>query len=260
MTAEAGVEPVPPCPVCAGACSLLDVVDFNKCCEESRGKFLGLSGIPVYYALCGACGFCFAPAMHRWPIEAFAERIYNDDYVLVDPDYLEARPRANAGTLLSLFKDLPRTVRHLDYGGGSGRLAAALREAGWDSTSYDPFVDRGVKAASLGRFGLVTAYEVFEHVPDVQALVADLEAVLAPDGLVLFSTLLSDGNLRPRERLTWWYAAPRNGHISLFSRASLATLAQRHGFTCGSFSNVFHVLFRAVPPWAAHILKPGRAS
>ena len=67
------------CSVCNGACSLLDVVDFNKSCEEVRGKFLGLAGIPVYYALCGKCGFCFAPELSTWKLEEFEERIYNDE-------------------------------------------------------------------------------------------------------------------------------------------------------------------------------------
>lgn len=257
MSAAPGPAASPDCPVCGAGTSLLDVVDFNKSCEEARGLFLPLSGEPVYYALCGKCGFCFAPGLHRWPLEAFASRIYNDEYARVDPDYLEVRPRANAATLRTMFKDLPRTVKHLDYGGGQGLLSRLLRESGWDSTSWDPFVDRKSSVAQLGKFDLVTAYEVFEHVPDVQALMSDLEALLAPDGVVLFSTLLSDGNIRPNERLSWWYASPRNGHISLFSRESLALLAQRHGFTCGSFSGGFHVLFRAVPPWAAHVLRTG---
>jgi hypothetical protein len=34
----------------------------------------------------------------------------------------------------------------------------------------------------------------------------------------MFSTLLSDGNIKLGQKLTWWYASPRNGHISLFSR------------------------------------------
>eukprot|EP01033_Poteriospumella_lacustris_P021692 gene21692-16157_t len=32
--------PLPPCPVCSGACALHDVVDFNRTCEELKGQFL----------------------------------------------------------------------------------------------------------------------------------------------------------------------------------------------------------------------------
>lgn len=253
---NAPLPPSSPCPVCGGASTLLDVVDFNKSCEESGGVFLPLSGVPVYYARCGDCGFCHAPELWRWPVEEFARRIYNADYLLVDPHYLEARPRAGAADLVAMFGEPAKTIRHLDYGGGHGLLSRLLNEAGWTSLSHDPLIDNALDLAGAGRFELITAYEVFEHVPDVDRLMADLCSLLAPGGMVLFSTMLSDGHIAPRQRLTWWYAAPRNGHISLYSRTSLQVLAAKNGLTLGSFSDNFHVFFTSVPPWAAHIFGP----
>ena len=245
------------CSICGGACSHLDVVDFNKSCDEASAKILGLSGIPVSYALCGRCGFCFAPELSAWTLDEFERRVYNDEYVLVDPDYVEKRPRGNAAGLTAMFPSLPAAVRHLDYGGGNGLLVKLLREAKWDSTSYDPFVDREVRIDQLGKFDLITAFEVFEHVPDVRQLMSNLRSLLAPNGLVLFSTLLSDGNVLPRQKIDWWYASPRNGHISLFSKVSLATLAHVDGLNFASFSEALHILFTEVPPWAAHVIQIG---
>ena len=245
------------CPVCSGACSLLDVVDFNKSCEEARGKFLGLSRIPIYYAFCNACGFCFTPDLFAWTLDEFEERIYNDEYILVDPDYIESRPKANATNLHSMFGSLAPSIRHLDYGGGNGLLVKLLRESNWNSFSYDPFVDRNTDVERLGKFELITAFEVFEHVPDVKGLMSNLRLLLSPNGLVLFSTLVSDGNIHPNQRISWWYASPRNGHISLFSKNSLAILARQSGFNFASFSQGFHVLFTKVPPWASHIIRVG---
>jgi len=238
------------CPVCTGPSPALDVVDFNKSCEEARGRFLPLSGTAVYYHLCDRCGFCFAPKLHKWTAKEFEEKIYNRDYVQVDPDYRDTRPRSNAKGLVDTFGASGPGVRHLDYGGGSGLMSELLRTAGWDSSSYDPFIDRKVKVRDLGTFGLITAYEVFEHVPDIATLMTDLRSLLAPDGVVLFSTMLADGNLGRHQRLTWWYASPRNGHISLYSRASLELLAERHGLKFGSFSPGMHALWRTVPAWA----------
>lgn len=245
------------CPVCHGASSLLDVVDFNKSCEEARGKFLPLAGIPVYYALCNICGFSFAPELMNWKLEQFEEKIYNDEYARVDPDYIDSRPRANAANLINIFGERAHAIRHLDYGGGGGLLVQLLKESNWQSTTYDPFVDRSLNLDQLGKYDLISAFEVFEHVPDVQALMTSLRALLAPKGVVLFSTLLSDGHIRANQRLSWWYASPRNGHISLFSRNSLTLLAKQEGFTFGSFSNGFHAFWTKVPPWAEHILLPG---
>ena len=242
------------CTVCGGACALLDVVDFNRSCVESS-RVPGPAGIPVCYALCGKCGFCFAPEFAAWRLEDFEERIYNDEYVFVDPDYLDTRPRANAANLVSMFGDRAHSIRHLDYGGGNGLLAKILADAHWQSVSYDPFVDRNVTIGQLGKFDLITAFEVFEHVPNVRNLMSNLCSLLSPNGLVLFSTLVSDGNIRPGERLGWWYASPRNGHISLFSRESLAILARNYGFRVGSFSDGFHAFFSHVPPWAEHLVR-----
>ena len=217
---------------------------------------LARSGIGISYVLCDQCRFCFAPEFATWSLEQFETKIYNAEYVVVDPDYLDTRPRANANSLLATFGTRGTDLRHLDYGGGRGLLSDLLREKGWHSESYDPFVDRSVSLQDLGRFDLVTAYEVFEHVPDVRRLVADLGSLLNPDGVVLFSTLLSDGNLSPGHPLSWWYAAPRNGHISLFSARSLAALGVIEGFSVGSFSQDLHAFWKNIPPWAAHILRP----
>jgi SAM-dependent methyltransferase len=242
------------CPVCSGACSLFDVVDFNKSCEEARGQFLALSGIPVYYARCANCGFCFAPEFAAWTLDDFEQKIYNDEYLQVDPDYAEARPRHHAGNLIAMLGDRAHALKHLDYGGGSGALAQILRDANWRSTSYDPFVDRSTGVEQLGKFDLITAFEVFEHVPDVNELMSNLCSLLSPDGLVLFSTLLSDGNIQQNQRLTWWYASPRNGHISLYSNDSLAILAQKSDLNFASYSAGFHVFFSTVPPWAEQLI------
>ncbi|MBI3903147.1 MAG: class I SAM-dependent methyltransferase [Nitrosomonadales bacterium] len=241
------------CPVCNSNCSPLDVVDFNKACEEMRGKFLKLSGIPIYYYLCNNCQFCFAPEFMKWELRDFEEKIYNQDYVLVDPDYLDSRPRQLANKLLSMFPVQGPQIKHLDFGGGDGLLSRILREANWQSTSYDPFVDKDTKLGDLGQFQLITAFEVFEHVPDVCRLIRDLSSLLASDGIVLFTTNVSDGQIAQNRRINWWYASPRNGHISLFSRKSLAILGGKEGFTVGGFSDGLHMLSRRAPAWASHL-------
>jgi len=64
----------------------LDVVDFNKSCEEQRVFTFHLSGIPIYFIfLCTSCKFCFAPEFHHWSLADFEEKIYNDNYATVDP-------------------------------------------------------------------------------------------------------------------------------------------------------------------------------
>jgi len=249
------VEVILKCPVCSEKCELLDVVDFNKSCEELRGFYLPLSGKAVYYALCNSCGFCFAPEFGRWGLGDFEREIYNHDYAIIDPDYLSDRPRANAQIISSMLGEKKDLIRHLDYGGGNGLLSQVLCDQGWNSHSYDPFVNREVSPNELGKFNLITAFEVFEHVPDVSRLMQDLSMLLASPGIIFFSTLLSNSHIKPNERITWWYASPRNGHISLFSNDSLCHLAEKSGFSFGSFSEGAHVFWNTVPSWAKQIVR-----
>jgi SAM-dependent methyltransferase len=244
---------VPNCTICGGKSALLDVVDFNKSCEDRKGRLLPVAGIPIYYAICSICNFCWAPQMCAWDKEEFRKRVYNDGYREVDPEFLEVRPKMFATQVLKTFPALPPTVRHLDYGGGQGRLAQLLRARNWSSRSYDPFVDVDIRASNLGQFDLITAFEVFEHVPNVTDLMLSLKSMLSPDGVIMFSTSLSDGHLHRNKRLSWWYAAPRNGHISLFSKRSLITAGHSHGFKYGVLSNHFHVFVTTLPSWAAHL-------
>jgi hypothetical protein len=40
--------------------------------------------------------------------------------------------------------------------------------------------------------------------------------------------------------LNWWYAGPRNGHISLYSAEALRRLFATHGMTVQSYSAGLH--------------------
>ena len=243
------------CPICNGQVVLLDVVDFNKSCEENRGKFLPLSGIPIYYTQCSNCFFTFAPEFAKWSENDFLEKIYNDEYIGIDPDYLEARPQANFGVLQQTFGESKKIIRHLDYGGGNGLLTQRLQQDGWDSKTYDPFPTSSTRLKDLGKFNLITAFEVFEHVPDVNVLIKNLTEVMSNDCLILFSTLVLDGSIKTNSRITWWYASPRNGHISLFSTKSLGILGSKYKLNFGSFNSGFHCFYKQVPNWAKHIIK-----
>lgn len=243
------------CPVCAHPADVLDVLDFNASCERARGRHFALCTIPIYYVHCRHCGFVGAPQMRRWTAAQWRERVYNADYAQVDPDFAQQRPAANARQLLNWIGPHAAGLRHLDYGGGNGVLSQQLGAAGWHSQSWDPLHNQPLPS---GPFDLITAFEVFEHASDPHGVMAALRTCLAESGVVLLSTLLSDGQLpQPGERLSWWYAAPRNGHISLHSAASLQHLARHHGLHCTHLSAHWHALHTTVPVWAQPWLRPG---
>ena len=233
----------PRCPICDHDTSILDCVDFNIYPEKT--------GIPIYYNICSHCDFCFSPEMYKWSPEEFGKYVYNEFYVKVDPDYVYKRPAEDAATIINRFGSVKHQIRHLDYGGGQGVLSSILRENGFDSIAYDPFVNKDVNLSDLGKFDLITSFEVFEHVPDVHHLMTTLGGLRKDNGVIYFSTLMSDGNIKRGERLHWWYAAPRNGHISLFSNKSLSIISEKYGLKLGHFNESRHLMWGdIVPSWA----------
>lgn len=241
------------CKICGVPSPLFGVVDFHKSCIEAQGKRLAFSGYPVYYRRCPQCAFTFTTAFDTWEWDDFRAHIYNDDYIVVDPDFVELRPASNAHLIAGSFPDAKTSLRILDYGGGNGVLAARLREAGFSATTYDPY--SVLNELPGERFDLVTCFEVLEHVPTPQETVARLVALLKQPGAILFSTLL-----QPKEfaamGLNWWYAGPRNGHVSLYSSQSLALLFQPHGMKVASFGDNLHLAYGQKPPFAAHLKIP----
>jgi hypothetical protein len=251
----AAVDPRPViCKVCGGASPLYGVVDFHKSCIEAQGRRLAISGRPVYYQRCQHCGFMFTTAFDRWDFDAFRRNIYNDDYVIVDPDYVEVRPAGNAGMIATTFAETRSSMTILDYGGGSGLLATRLREQGFKATTYDPFSEFNDLPAT-GPFDLMTCFEVMEHVPFPEQTVAQMVSLVKKQGAILFSTLVQPENI-DQIGLNWWYASPRNGHISLYSKAALAHLFERHGMRVASFTEVVHIAYSEVPAFAAHLKIP----
>jgi 2-polyprenyl-3-methyl-5-hydroxy-6-metoxy-1,4-benzoquinol methylase len=242
-----------PCKCCGARALRYGVVDFHKNCEVYRNNALDMSGIPIYYHRCPACGFIFTTAFDHFTNEDFERYIYNAEYPLIDPDYKVARPRGNAGLLCNLFQNAkPR--RMLDYGGGSGVLAETLRRVGFAHVeTYDPFVPRFSTKPS-DRFDCVVCFEVVEHSTDPASLFGDMNDTLDDSGIILFSTLVQPADI-DRQGLNWWYAAPRNAHVSLYTKTSLYKIGERFGFHFGSFTESYHVFFREIPDFARHFIK-----
>jgi 2-polyprenyl-6-hydroxyphenyl methylase/3-demethylubiquinone-9 3-methyltransferase len=231
-----------PCKCCGAPASLYGLLDFHKNCEIYRKNALEISGVPIYYHRCPVCQFIFTTALDHFTKEDFERHIYNDQYPLIDPDYQEVRPRGNATLVARLFSEA-RPARILDYGGGNGTLATLLRDAGFPLVeTYDPFVPR-FSEKPTGRFDCVICFEVLEHSTDPSRTLSHMVEFLTDTGIMLISTLLQPDDI-DRLGLSWWYAAPRNAHVSLYSKASLEKLVLPLGFQVHSLDQSYHVLVR----------------
>jgi SAM-dependent methyltransferase len=145
---------------------------------------------------------------------------------------------------------VPRHGRMLDVGCGRGLRLLSFRRLGMNVHGMDLIpepveyvrTELGVPAVCTdmaglpgafapGSFDLVTAFQVIEHVPDVNEMIASCHALLKPGGWLVVATPLVD-SLQSRMFGARWAAAteaPR--HLSLATKRGLQTALERHGFT-----------------------------
>jgi 2-polyprenyl-6-hydroxyphenyl methylase/3-demethylubiquinone-9 3-methyltransferase len=241
-----------PCKICGGAAALYGVVDFHKSCGETQGLHLPLSGMPIYYRRCAGCGFLFTDAFDDWSHEQFKAHIYNSDYLAVDPEYEEVRPRRTAEIVVGLWAEHMAQTRLLDFGGGNDMLCSVLRQKGFPvALTYDPMVPQYAQRPE-GKFDLVTCFETFEHLPDPNAGISQILECVTETGLILYSTLVQPTDFDKRG-VSWWYVGPRNGHISIYSREALSIAWGRHGYKHISFNDSVHLAFCKLPAFLAHL-------
>jgi 2-polyprenyl-6-hydroxyphenyl methylase/3-demethylubiquinone-9 3-methyltransferase len=207
-----------PCKICGRPAEFFDLVDFQKCVGNYH---FGPAGVQTAWYRCEHCGFLFTPFVDNWSHEDFARFIYNDDYVLVDPDYAADRPKAVARNLAALMKGY-EACSILDYGSGGGLLAESLASLGFrDVKCYDPF---SRPERPVGKFDIIICNEVIEHTPFPLRAVADMRSLLREEGCIILGETLQPVDIRT-VRCSWWYVAPRNGHVSTFTDATFAYIA-----------------------------------
>lgn len=158
-----------------------------------------------------------------------------------DPVFADIRPTRNSQMVAGLWNRALQNTVVLDFGGGDGTFARRLQAMGHRCHTVDPFHGEDTPEL-LDSYDLITCFEVIEHVPhgDLDAWFTTLLGHLSPQGTVLLSTELLDADMA----LSNWYIAPRNGHISLCTSASLRALAARHGLSVHSVNHEMHVLRR----------------
>lgn len=161
--------------------------------------------------------------------------------------------------LLSRFLDpylLPvRGEGHLlDLGCGTGHYLARMRELGWEVLGVDQSRHAAAKAKREydvpvvvsripnhelpeGRFDLVTAWQVLEHLDRPRLVLAWIRRLLAPQGRLVLTVPNQDG-WAARTFGPYWYGLDLPRHLTHFTVVSLTVLLRAEGFRLVSLSTL----------------------
>jgi len=225
------------CPICGTASGHVGT---------KRGTFTGLV---FEVRQCGACRFSYV----RDPLTG--DDLYDEAYYrgqgadpIVDYVFELEHPSRTVRTyewqgtveIIRRARGGSGSVRWLDYGCGTGGLVRHARLAGFDAWGYEdghgaefackagvPLLDRNQLAAAPP-FDVVTAVEVIEHVFDVRGFLSSMRKLLAPEGLLFYTTGNPNGR-HGKGLLAWSYLIPEI-HVSLFEPATMERALAATGF------------------------------
>lgn len=148
-----------------------------------------------------------------------------------------------------LLSQSPGQIQLLDVGCSSGAFLNTAVKLGFLAEGVEPAPKAAATAQEAGlnvrqgllqeceyadgQFDAVTLFEVIEHLQQPQELLQEVHRILRPNGILLIGT----GNAASWSMAAmggrWEYLsiAKHGGHISFFSPRSIASLAQRSGFS-----------------------------
>ena len=202
---------------------------------------------------CRACGSAFVwPGPRQEEIAAFYsgaryKNLSTEDFRDLERTYYPTASM-DAARLISRCRRLSGGPRLMDVGAGFGEFSKAARDAGFEVTACEPnansrrifkevngfdpepdMFDEVFAAKYEGRFDVALASHILEHIIDPKAFVANLSAILVPDGIVAvavphFGSLLS----RLQGKKDMFICPPE--HLNFFSRRGLIALFERSGF------------------------------
>jgi len=212
------------CKICDGATSIFGSCDFSKSCQGQ----IPLTGHAIYYHKCQNCQYIFTIDFDDWTRDDFIKNVYNEDYIKVDPEYDGTRSRniirwAYLGDL-DRSLGIDKSMNILDYGSGKAILAEEAKNIGWDVESWDPILDPDRKFDK--KFDIIGSVEVLEHTCTPYDTANEIISLLKPEtGRLIFSTHTNEYV----DDISYWYLAPRNGHVGMHSMKSLTLMFDKLG-------------------------------
>jgi len=151
--------------------------------------------------------------------------------------------------IAKLLGQPPGEIRLLDVGCSSGAFLHAAVKLGFRAEGVEPAPKAAATAQAAGlkvhrgllqeagyadgQFDAITLFEVIEHLQQPQELLRECRRILRPGGILLVGTGNTGSWSMAALGARWEYLhiARHGGHVSFFNPGSIASLAQRSGFS-----------------------------
>lgn len=171
---------------------------------------------------CSECRLIFSEDS---PGKEDEENHYKTQWETTDPDFWKSQ----VDVLVQLINNYRTPKRILDFGSGSGEMTREFQQRGYDITPLEPMIHGYLKDQNYpAPFDVVIAVEVLEHLLDPWSEIREIENVLVPDGIVIFSTLLTNEFIDRSDAAdhfkNWWYKDDPT-HSSFFCNHVLSKVA-----------------------------------
>jgi SAM-dependent methyltransferase len=147
--------------------------------------------------------------------------------------------RERRAILATQLRLVPGTGRALDIGAAGGGNTRVLQAHGWQALALeysdsvaDVAMSRGISAIradarwlplASGTCGLVTAFDILEHIDEDYLAAAEIARVLRPGGTALIAV--------PCDMALWSAHDDEVGHVRRYDRAGLVGVVQKAGLT-----------------------------
>jgi 2-polyprenyl-3-methyl-5-hydroxy-6-metoxy-1,4-benzoquinol methylase len=243
-----------------------------------------LCGVPGEFRLvrCACCGLVYlSPRPTPEDIGQYYPEGY-DPYMLqrLDdmPPLLRWSVRYGLRKRCRLVRRYRARGRLLDVGCATGQFLAEMAAfSGWEVTGVEPSesaaefaqvygfpVHQGDLTSAhfpQGTFDIVTLWDVFEHLQDPLAMLAEVRRILAPDGVLIMRTPSLD-SWDARVFGPYWAGLDSPRHLAIFSRHTAMRILDEAGFRLRRFhtgSGSYFACLLSLRFWAdAGIARPRR--
>ena len=200
---------------------------------------------------CGACGQLLSQCTQARYWESMQE--FDDPQGTLPKAGSEGgrlrRSKKFLDRIAALLVQPPGEIHLLDVGCSSGAFLHAAVKLGFRAEGVEPALQAAATAQAAGlkvhqgllqeagyadgQFDAITLFEVIEHLQQPQDLLKECRRILRPGGILLIGTGNTDSWSMAALGARWEYLhiAKHGGHVSFFNPGSIASLAQRSGFS-----------------------------